>query len=66
MSIIRSKTLCRVTKCKNILYHKSIDGTSSMMKHLRSCEANSKQNKPEGITINEYFPPTTRLIPRKT
>ena len=36
-----------------------------MMKHLRSCEANSKQNKPESITINEYFPPTTRLIPRK-
>ncbi|CAF4493223.1 unnamed protein product [Rotaria socialis] len=30
--------------CKDILHHKSIDGTSSMMKHFRSYAKNSINN----------------------
>ncbi|CAF3373060.1 unnamed protein product, partial [Rotaria sp. Silwood2] len=41
--------------CKDILHHKSIDGTSSMMKRLRSCESNSKNNNNKSLSINEYF-----------
>lgn len=41
--------------CKDILHYKSTDGTSSMMKHLRSCESNSKDNNNKTLSINEYF-----------
>ena len=54
--------------CKDILHHKSIDGTSSMMKHLRSCDANtkSKNKNNDGIPIKEYFSPQkTRSVPSR-
>ncbi|CAM4921723.1 unnamed protein product [Rotaria socialis] len=53
--------------CKDILHHKSIDGTSSMMKHFRSCEKNSINNNNESLTINEYFSSLkTRSVPTRS
>ncbi|CAF1366211.1 unnamed protein product [Rotaria sordida] len=53
--------------CKDILHHKSIDGTSSMKKHLRSCESNSKNNNNKSLSINEYFAfRKTRSIPPRS
>ena len=50
--------------CKEVLHHKSIDGTSSMMKHQRSCAKNKKNI--DTLTIKGYFrPKTSQSIPKK-
>ncbi|CAM4944371.1 unnamed protein product, partial [Rotaria socialis] len=43
----RKQNFVSCDTCKDILHHKSIDGTSSMMKHFRSCEKNSINNNNE-------------------
>jgi hypothetical protein len=52
--------------CKDILHHKSIDGTSSMMKHQKICAAAKKNSHNNSLSIKEYFrPKITQPIPKK-
>lgn len=51
-------------KCKEVLQHKSTDGTSSMTKHKKSCEK-EKNIHHNSSSIKEYFrPKTAPSIPR--
>jgi len=51
--------------CKDVLHHKPIDGTSSMMKHQKIGEA-SKKNIHNSLSIKEYFrPKATQPILKK-
>ncbi len=52
-------------KCKDVLHHKSIDGTSNMIKHLKSCESGNKNITNFSTSIKEYLrPKTSQTIPR--
>ncbi|CAF3148872.1 unnamed protein product [Rotaria sp. Silwood2] len=50
---------------KEVLHHISTDGTSSMIKHQKSCQGSHKNNQHESFTIKEYFrPKISASIPR--
>jgi hypothetical protein len=52
--------------CKEVLHHKSIDGTSSMTKHQKICDAAMKNIHNSSLSIKEYFrPKITQPIPKK-
>jgi hypothetical protein len=53
--------------CKDVLYHTSTDGTSSMIKHHKSCQtSNNTTNRNQSLGIKEYFrPKKSQTIPRK-
>jgi hypothetical protein len=52
--------------CKDVLHHTSTDGTSCMIKHLKSCQTSNKNNRNESFGIKGYFlPKTSRSISQK-
>jgi hypothetical protein len=55
MLIIEKKDFVSCDKCKDVLHHKSIDGTSNMIKHLKSCESGNKNISNVSIIIKEYL-----------
>ena len=60
----RKQDVVSCDKCKDVLQHKSTDGTSSMVKHQKSCEK-EKSIYHNSSSIKEYFnPKTTSSIPR--
>jgi hypothetical protein len=62
----RKQDFVSCDQCKDILQHRSIDGTSSMMKHIKS-STKTKKNAPSAVrSIQEYLRSTTsQPIPRK-
>jgi hypothetical protein len=61
----RKKDFVSCDKCKDVLHHKSIDGTSNMTKHLNSSESGNKNITNVSISIKEYLrPKTSQTIPR--
>ncbi len=63
--LIIEKDFVFCDKCKDVLHHKSIDGTSNMIKHLKSCESGNKKITNVSIGIKEYLrPKTSQTIPR--
>ena len=45
--------------CKEVLHHKPMDGTSSMIKHKRICEQTKKNIHNNSTSIQGYFRPKT-------
>jgi hypothetical protein len=61
----RKKDFVFCYKCKDILHQKSIDATSNMIKHLKSCESGNQNITNVSISIKEYLrPKTSQTIPR--
>jgi hypothetical protein len=52
-------------KCKDVLQHKSMDGTSNMIKHSKLCQSANKNVQNTSISIKEYLrPKNSQPIPR--
>jgi len=62
----RKQDFVSCDKCKDVLQHRSIDGTSSMIKHIKSCTKTNKNASSAVLSIKEYLRPiTSQPIPRK-